>query len=314
MLTVGGASISSAQRLASQGSYDPVRLTLWRAALEMFIEHPLMGSGFDSYSREFFARIERFPINGAGIPEHSHNLLTEVAAEFGLMGLAPLLLMGLMWLYGLFHSRLDAASRFAIAVLLVIGVHAMLEYPLWYAHFLAIAAIMFALTDARRLPIRISGRHRLLAGLLIATSLLVMLSLRQDYEDLETAAQGRDANGLAIMPEERRERLLNIYGKTLWRPYAALQFAAQMPIEDQDLDVRLALMQEASHFSPIRQAVFREAALLAIAGRTAEAEALLIRAMASYPSEIPFALAMFESAASAPALQPLTAMLRQRSF
>ena len=66
----------------------PGRATLWRAALDIFSDHPLLGAGFDSFSRLFFLRIESYPINGVGIPEHSHNLLTEFAAEFGLAGLA----------------------------------------------------------------------------------------------------------------------------------------------------------------------------------------------------------------------------------
>lgn len=311
---IGGTSVSSAQRIVASGSYDPVRLTLWRAALDIFSAHPLLGAGLDSYSREFFLRIERFPLDGRGIPEHSHNLLTEIAAEFGLAGLGCLLIAAGAWLIGL-RRRSDDATFLALGLLLVLGIHSALEYPLWYAHFLGIACIALALGDSGRWQFAVARRHRWLMLGGIVLGLTTLAGLRSDYLRLEDAARGRHADGTPLALATRQEWLLDSYSRSLWRPYAALQFSVLMPIDAREVDGRLALMREAVRFSPIRDAVFRHAALLQLAGEEAEASAQLRRAMLSYPEQIPRARAEMEAAlAEAPTLAPLVEQLRQRSF
>jgi len=321
LLTVQGViglgsatAVSSAQRLATEGSYDPVRLTLWRAAFDIFNGHRWLGAGFDSYSREFFARIDRFPIGGMGIPEHSHNLLTEIAAEFGLAGLLTLIVVTIGWLTAL-RRRTDDATFLAIGALLILGIHSALEYPLWYAHFLAIASVLVALGDSSRLRFTLTRRHRLLTGGIATCGLVILLGLRNDYLNLEAAAQGRHGDGTPLLASEQRDGLLDSYAHSLWRPYAALQFAARMPLENVDVPERLALVGEAIHFSPIRAAVFRHAALLQLDGQSAAAKQQLARAMQAYPGNIDEALGQLQAAAiKAPVLQALVDQLRQRNF
>jgi O-antigen ligase len=315
LIDSSGASISSAQRLVAQGSYDPVRMTLWRAALDIFADHPLLGAGFDSYSREYFARIAHFPINGAGIPEHSHNLLTELLAEFGLAGFALVVGTAVVWLTALRKQRNDATIFLVTGILLILGIHSGLEYPLWYANFLAIAVFMLALGDSRRTPLVFAGRHRLVLAGLAMVGLLTLLSLRSDYITLEAAAQGQSTDGKLIPVATQQAWLVEIYTQSLWRNQAALQFAARMPIEAEDTGNRLQIMREALHYSPIRQAAFSYAALLQLDGQHDAAREQLKRAMLSYPSDIPMVERQLEAAAAdAPALKPLIALLRQRNF
>lgn len=313
----GGNTVSSAQRLLASGSYDPVRLTLWRAALDIFADHPWLGAGFDSYSREFFARIEQFSIGGRGIPEHSHNLVTEFAAEFGLAGLALLVAAAGLWLRGAWRlrRRSDDASSLAVGCLLVVGIHSALEYPLWYAQFLAVAALMLALGDSRRWRIAAGGRRRLLLLGCTLLGLLVLSGLRSDYVQLEEGTQARRSDGQPLTAGEQQQLLAAVYAQSLWPHYAALQFAAHMPIDGERLDEKLVLMEEAMHFSPISAAVFRHAALLQLAGDETAARRQLRRAMLAYPQAIAGARNEIELAArDAPVLTPLLDMLRQRSF
>lgn len=313
-----GTPVSSAQRLVAQGSYDSVRLTLWRAAIEIFSEHPLLGAGFDSFSREFFERIEQFPINGAGIPEHSHNLLTEMLAEFGLIGFGLVVTTATLWLLALrpLHSlRGDAPKFLALGALLILGVHSGLEYPLWYAHFLAIAALMLALGDGKRWQFFFALRHRLLLAGVAIVGGAALLNLRSDYNQLEAAAQGRSSNGQFVAADTQHAWLLKTYSSSLWRYYAALQFAARMPIDARDAGSRVKVMEEALHFSPIRQGAFRYAALLQLDGQQEAAKRQLKRAMQAYPGDIPMVVKQFEAAViEAPELGPLIALLHQRSF
>ena len=315
LVDFSGTPISSAQRVVAQESYDPVRLTLWRAALDIFATHPLLGAGFDSFSREFFARIAEFPINGAGIPEHSHNLLTEMLAEFGILGFAIVFGAAVFWLLALGKWRNDNARFLSAGVLLILGIHSGLEYPLWYAHFLAIAALMLALGEGHRWSIAAAQRHRLVLGGVALAGGILLIGLRADYVQLEAAAQGKNAKGEPVPVEVQTTRLLDAYSNSLWRYQTALQFAARMPIEANDTKNRLKIMEEALNFSPIRQGVFRHAALLQLDGQHEAASAQLRLAMLSYPADIPMVVKQLEAAAAdAPALLPLIAQLRQRNF
>lgn len=292
---VAGDVVASAQRIAAQGSYDPVRLNLWQAAWRIFTDHPLLGAGFDSYSRLFFERIAEHPINGAGIPEHSHNLVTEVAAEFGIAGLAVLAATIVITVLGVVR-RPDQPTLLAAAVLIVIGVHALLEYPLWYAHFLAIATIMLSICDTGGHALQAASRHRLLLLGIALAGAAVLTGLRNDYLRLEDSARGFE-NGAPITAARQHQILLETYSGSLLRPYAALQFASRMPLDSEELAGRLALMKEAQHFSPIRGAVYRHAALLWLAGEEAEALRQWQRAALAYPGEQAHALALLGEAA-----------------
>lgn len=307
-----GSTVSSAQRLVAAGSYDPMRVTLWRAALDMFLDHPLLGAGFDTYSREFFERIAAFPINGAGIPEHSHNLVTEFAAEFGAAGLVWLLACATLLLAGI-RQRQDDLTLLAGGCLAILGTHSLLEYPLWHLHFLAIACTMLTVITPGRWHLAPDRRRSLMLGLVLVLGMAVLSGLRNDYQQLESAANGRDADGAAIPPETQQAWLLAIYQDSLWRGYADLQFGVRTAISEEGIDRRLKLVGDAVAFSPIRGAVFRHAALLQLAGRQEEAQARLRLAMLAYPGEIVQARKEMEQA-NLPALAPLIQLLNQRSF
>ena len=314
LIGMTGDTVSTAQRIVAQTSYDSVRANLWLAALDIFREHPLLGAGFDSYSREFFARVDRFPINGAGVPEHSHNLLTEFAAEFGAIGLALLLATTALWIGGLRRS-LDATNMLVLAILAILGIHSLLEYPLWYAHFLAIAAIMVCLADPAGAQVGNAVRHRVaLAGVSLC-GFIVLASFGHDYLRLEHAANGIDAERRPIPAQLQHDIIAEAYARSIWRPYAALQFASRMPIGAGETGARLAMTTEALHFSPIRQGVFRHAALLQLAGETEAASRQLKLAALAYPGEVKNAAEMLRlAAAENPALLALVAQLDQRSF
>lgn len=307
-------SVATAQRLAAQGSYDPVRATLWRAALDIFSDHPLLGAGFDSFSRLFFLRIESYPINGVGIPEHSHNLLTEFAAEFGVAGLA-LLAVGCALLVRSVRRCIDDATMLAGGILLVLGIHSLLEYPLWYAYFLATAALMIALLDSGQWQLPVAPRHRVVLGGLCLAGFAVLTGLRSDYMELEEAANGREADGRPIAAEAQHAALLKIYSRSLLRPYAALQFAARMPIESSEVVGKVALLAEVQQFSPIRQSAFRYAMLLQLAGKPEEARHQWHIATLAYPREEAIARTMLLNAVTRePGLQALLIAIDQRSF
>lgn len=314
LLALLGTEVASTQRIASQGTYDHIRTTLWRAALDIAAQHPLLGAGIGSFPREYFARIASFPINGTGIPEHAHNIFMQLLAELGAAGEILFVAAVAAWFLGR-RGQTNPAAWLALGLLAVIGIHSCLEYPLWYAHFLGIAAIAVTLGEGRLWSWYPAGRHRLLLAAAIAGTAWMLIDLRQDYATLEALFQARDAEGRVIRGETADAQLVELYEHSLWRNYTISEYAERITIDRADLATRLAVVREATHYYPIRGAVFTEAALLQLDGQTGAAREQLRRAMLSFPADIDKAAAQFSAnRALRPQLQPLIDELRQRSF
>ena len=169
--------------LQAQASVDGIRSAHLRAAFAIFREHPWFGAGFGTF-RELYPP-ELLPqgvyIEGTLIPtrpEHSHNLLAEWAVDFGVVGWALLAVWLWQWWRQSSFASDDTAAWLGIGWLGVLGIHSMLEYPLWYAHFWALALIAFTLTIPSGRYLRVGPVSRLA---LTATVLVLTLACGLTY-------------------------------------------------------------------------------------------------------------------------------------
>ena len=130
--------MSALERLATQaegGGVCESRVVLWRHVLELSMQKPWLGWGWGELD---FAHAtqevsgERF----CGQLGHAHNLLLQVAVEWGW----PLALTGLVCLGAWVWQRQPWRARQPVqamgwSVAGVIGLHSLLEFPLWYGPF-----------------------------------------------------------------------------------------------------------------------------------------------------------------------------------
>ena len=143
------------------------RFAIWANTLDLIRQQPWLGVGFGEFN--FAWSLTPFPNRPIAFFDHSHNLPLQLAVELGL----PLatLVMGLLlwalwraaaaaWLVPVrqatslgagagadtavaTESALNVAQRCAVVMVLMIGLHSLLEYPLWYAYFLLPTAWLF---------------------------------------------------------------------------------------------------------------------------------------------------------------------------
>lgn len=122
----------------------------WLKAWLVFKEHPLFGVGWSGYAPAAYA-LDTLPafINEpkeTGLFVHSHNLVTQLLAEVGLVG-TLLTLLGFVWVIWRYFSEKATLENWMLLCLMGVSLgHSMLEYPLWYIYFLAPFAVFMSLS------------------------------------------------------------------------------------------------------------------------------------------------------------------------
>jgi hypothetical protein len=133
------------------------RLTLWSNVLHLIAQKPWLGWGWGELGYAHFVTLYQGP-RFCEILGNAHNLPLHLAVELGLP--FAVLCCGLMvWL--VLRARpwceRDATRQLAWSVLAVIGLHSLLEYPLWYGPFqLATVLSLWLLWPRAELPVPVS--------------------------------------------------------------------------------------------------------------------------------------------------------------
>jgi O-antigen ligase len=141
-------------RFSTNGDVSSSRFAIWSNTLSLVLAHPWWGVGFGEFN--FAWTLTPFPDRPVAFFDHTHNLVLQLAVELGV----PLMLL-VLWLLGwAFVSAFrlagrtadddgDTASapvhRAALVMVLMVTLHSLLEYPLWYSYFLLPTAFAFGL-------------------------------------------------------------------------------------------------------------------------------------------------------------------------
>ncbi|HZX31584.1 MAG TPA: Wzy polymerase domain-containing protein [Rhodocyclaceae bacterium] len=290
--------VTSGTRMAEQ-SYDPIRVVLWRMAVDGFLENPWLGVGFGQYTRYFHLHVFNvMPFHLPGLPENAHNILLQLLVEMGMAAGALLLVFSARWALGIVRTHLTPQIWWVGAVAMVLGIHANLEYPLWYGFFLAIAALVAGAASPSNHVLQVGRAAPYILAAFLVLSGLALNNLYRDYGLLEDALNGRIA---ASSPAERQEKteqaLRQLADESLLRPYVDFAVANIMPVDRNALDIKLQNCERAQHFSASREIVFKCAHLLALAGKDEDSRQALKLAVASYPDTAPLVLAQWKKLA-----------------
>ncbi|MCV2351510.1 PglL family O-oligosaccharyltransferase [Paucibacter sp. Y2R2-4] len=145
----GGYALGAESRLA-EGAGSPSRLAIIANAWVLLKANPLTGVGWGEFNLAW--SMTPFPNRPIAFFDHTHNIVMQLAVELGLP-LSALVLGLLTWsLWQALRMSMKAknvndaiARRCAFMLVLMIGLHSVLEYPLWYAYFLLPTAFAFGL-------------------------------------------------------------------------------------------------------------------------------------------------------------------------
>ena len=139
-------SFGGTARLA-ESDISGSRFGIWRDTLSLIRANPWGGVGWGEFNLAW--TLTPFPGRPTAYFDHTHNLPLQLAVELGLP-LATVVMALLLWALAraarvAWRAEGDAstAQRCALMMVLMIGLHSLLEYPLWYAYFLLPAAWAF---------------------------------------------------------------------------------------------------------------------------------------------------------------------------
>lgn len=191
---------SGLQRVISSGA-DMARWYEMKKAFLGFLQAPLFGQGWnESTFQSFFRDLEVVPamhIHSGQIAEHSHNIITELLVEMGLVG-TLLVVVGATWaLIPLVKSAMKLESCFLLALLSVTVLHSMVEFPLWNTYFLLAVVMFLSAAPSKRSERRVGSIYQLPILITTVVSLCVlnffMLIYQTNYSVYAASAYDEEA-------------------------------------------------------------------------------------------------------------------------
>jgi len=287
---IGIASSDTARRtLALIGGYDEPRWEAWSLALQIAAKAPLLGVGIGGFAGTAFDSTLPASLHGF-IWTSPHNLPLHLLAETGILGTVLVLGALYAWWSPSLKRYVGSPHPATWWILAAVGVqmlHSLLEFPFWNAQFLGMTALLMGIAvNAHHHPDKLQTRNRLLP-LILGLMLVVPLAMTlRDYFDLDTARRTVMSPVSATVAERTQgmETLAQL-GDGPFGPIAEGWILLNTPLDRNNLEDKLALSARVIQYWPATPMLARRAALLALAGESAAADALLSKALRAFPSQ-----------------------------
>jgi O-antigen ligase len=248
---------SAAERMQDANQIAP-RLALWKYGWTMFLTHPLLGVGWGEFPLHQFEFVRE--LGGVEIANNSHDIFIDLLAKTGLLGMAILLFSVVCWLVRVLRAPHAPARIFALSLLGVLMMHALVEYPQQYMFYLMPAMLIFGLLETR--PLRWVSRSFSygLYVVLVVLGLASLYPILRDYNRSEVLYYGSQP------AEQYRANPSFLFGA--WGEYGA---ATLLPMNSQDLATKLVMHRQALALLPGETVLRRYAVLQAMAGQSQDA-------------------------------------------
>ncbi len=265
------------------------RSTLWRNVLYLIAQKPWLGWGWGELDYAHYITLfpgERF----CAILDNAHNLPLHLAVELG-VPFAACFCMALLWLTWRAEpwAEPDATRQMAWSVLAVIGLHSLLEYPLWYGPFqmaVVLCVVLLWVTPARSLacqktPIPDSNQ-RLVRAAGASTAAILLIAVGYASWDYYRISQ------IYLSPKERsaayrEDTLRKIKGSWLFSAQVEFAELAITPLTPENALEQHRMAIEMLHFSPEQLVIERVIASARLLGLDAEVAFHRARYQAAFP-------------------------------
>ena len=257
------------------------RQAIWQAAWQMFLSAPLTGIGYGTFAWEYFLALGQLP---AGLPEeivdHAHNIVLQMLVEFGLPGAALLVAAATAWGWSAIRQEAAIEHWWLLTLVGVISLHSLVEYPLWYAHFLGLFALLVGAGDHVQWRLKPSSLSRSVVVGVGAILLWLLTSVMLDYRlverlGVESATVGDNKK---VIVEAAGAAPTSLFGN-----FIELGLSRTIALNRDALDAKLELNGRVLRSFPAPDVAYRQSALLAMQGDFAAARGMWDLAATAYP-------------------------------
>lgn len=271
-------------RLAPQVVAGDARIDQWRDTIAMIGERPLTGNGVGNFPWRMVEIAAKAPADAATYPglEHAHNIGLQLAADFGLpiAGLALLLLV--RWSASLKGTALSAEARWRYDALALLLTHSMLEYPLWYANFLGIAALLAGAATTTAFRVEFPQGRRMIP-IALGAAVLALIPLRLDYTKLDAASNFPASHTPSEAEWQWRFRqIADLTNHSILANYAYIPLGVSLQPNVKNAADQSYVCEKAMRIYPDATIITRCAVLRQLSGHSHEAENLLTLAYRAY--------------------------------
>ena len=268
------------------------RKILWANVLTLIAEKPWLGWGWGELDYAHFMTLYAGP-RFCDILDNAHNLPLHLAVELG-VPVAVLICGGLGWLVwrGQPWRETNPVRQTAWGVLAVIGLHSLVEYPLWYGPFQIAAGLCVALLCAGSGAGRPEGggvqkfkQKRPVAHYLKALVAMIMIACMA-----VAATSYYRVSQIYLPPNERSAALRDdtlgkIRGSWLFHNQALFAELSITTLTPANAAAVHAMALELLHYSPEPRVIEKLIESAVMLGRDAEALHYLARYRAAFPKE-----------------------------
>lgn len=248
-----------------------LRLDIWTGVLDALLQRPWFGYGWMQTSLTQFPE-DPYSVATGGSLRHAHNLFLDLLVYLGIpLGLA---LSGVLvvWLSKALKGIQQQDHLWMVLFTVAVGIHAMLEFPLYYAYFLLPLGLMLGATNVS-LGFRAYTRTaRWPLAIMLASAALGWVITARDYLPIE-------ANFFSLRFEH--QKLTNPDENSLPSPVALTHLQDLLwlgrvdpALAHTDVDIQRAL--RVSKLTPSLVGQYKLAAMYAFAGKPREAEYWLV--------------------------------------
>jgi len=270
-----------------QAKTGSMRMRIWHDSWHLAMQSPWLGIGAGQMRWQSFLLMDSPAINSAkSLFEHAHNLFLHLFTEMGIIA-ALLVLVGILaWIRTFKWRELNLDTWWVIALLAIIGIHSMLEYPLWYAYFLGVTAFLLGAGEDKFTSVKLpkfgkTAPISLVALIFVAGlanfSTLIIANYKLE-KNMMDALKGKLTNYENLVKDMRWVR-----DYSLLSPYAEAMLAVGMTPDKKNLDDQILLSEKVMRFMPYKQIAYNHVLLLETKGDRAGAIKQLSRTLLAHP-------------------------------
>ncbi|PTU63615.1 hypothetical protein DB032_01090 [Chromobacterium sp. Panama] len=299
-------AVSGSDRILD-GDVGARRKIEWTKAWDVFIEHPWIGVGVGGFAAQSVAMEV-----ASGLPKapeswlfaHCHNLLFQMLAEVGILG-AGIIFFGGGVTIGAYCKRCNRTIEnfFLLSIAVIVLIHSVFEYPLWYLPFLFMLGMVGALAPEKRVfmlnvrssVVRCMGFFGGVMGVLYCVVGIPNFWMLVRY-NFPTS----DVKENIV----RIDRLSELAENPLWASSADMVLSNYLLPTKEQLNFKLAHFERLASYQPYPSVLTQLSILRALDDQPDSAKKTLYKVVANYPESVP-KLAEILSLRTEPEIKPL---------